>query len=161
MTIALHHPPAIPTFRDRKIMDCSTEFHAARVRHLTASPMAELRTLARLDDDWDGEDARAIDRDAIRATETLIYNFYDGALRANLPTPEAVLSPLPDGGVRMDWRTLDRALGVVISGGSDDNVKIVWREPDQKLGHLLSLSVSTATENIAEFWKFLTQLPGV
>lgn len=78
-------------------------------RHRHSARLAELEAL---EAGWDGEDAQALDADALRVA----FGVLERSLQAGLP--EAEVFAVPDGGVQLEWRAGPLELELEIEPGA-------------------------------------------
>ncbi len=108
---------------------------------------AEIRALATLEADWDGEDAKPVDCRAIETSQQLMSKIADGTLPSGYRWLRPTVAPMTDGGVSLTWRFSRAVLWLIIEPGGN-NVIFIHRaqhrqptrrslSPDEAAGQLL------------------------
>lgn len=143
-------------------------FTAAPKRILSATPsfrpsasLREIDALADLGPDWDGYDASPIAPKAITSARSIAEHFEDECWRQGFDIPEAVISPTPEGGVRIDWKNRSARYDIAIDiPAAADRVSLLFRTPADLVSRRPLRSTADAAKQAFTLWVELTDRYG-
>lgn len=85
--------------------------------------------LRELDDDWDDCGSPRISDEVISNATSVARHLDLYCRNKEIFLPAGVVSPLPDGGIRIDWIGNNISVGIVINPNVN-SAKLIWRRPD-------------------------------
>ena len=89
--------------------------------------LRRITELAKLPNNWDGEDAEAPTARAIAAADYLVAAVAEGRERRGFRrVPPTTSSPIPDGGVQLEWRGVNARIDVQANPDGSYGFLVKW-----------------------------------